>query len=118
MFLVRRYETENGILAEESGRIEKLASGDDGLRSSGYYQYTGDDGQLYRVDYVADDNGFVPKVIENFWPIERKINFVLFFFFFHQGDHLPTPPPIPPEIQEVLNILATKPPDVERPGRF
>lgn len=57
-----RYETDNGILAEESGRIEKLESGDDGIRSTGYFQYTGDDGQLYRVDYVADDNGFVPKV--------------------------------------------------------
>lgn len=61
-FQCHRYETDNGILAEENGRIERLESGDDGLRSSGYFQYTGDDGQVYRVDYVADDNGFVPKV--------------------------------------------------------
>lgn len=58
-----RYETENRILAEESGRIENLAPNEDGLRSKGFYQYTGDDGVLYRVDYVADNNGFVPQVI-------------------------------------------------------
>lgn len=58
-----RYETENGILAEESGRIEELTANENGLRSKGFYQYTGDDGVLYRVDYVADNNGFVPQVI-------------------------------------------------------
>lgn len=56
-----RYETENGILAEESGNIERLTA-EDGLRSTGFYEYTGDDGQRYRVDYVADDNGFIPQV--------------------------------------------------------
>lgn len=60
-----RYEIgdgQSGILAEESGRIENLAPNEDGLRSKGFYQYTGDDGVLYRVDYVADNNGFVPQV--------------------------------------------------------
>lgn len=53
------YETENGILGEENGRIEKQTEGD-ALRSTGFYHYTGDDGLLYRVDYTADENGFVP----------------------------------------------------------
>ncbi|XP_031640898.1 endocuticle structural glycoprotein SgAbd-1 [Contarinia nasturtii] len=84
------YETENGIVAEESGQIEKTETGQDAIRATGFYQYIGDDGKLYRVDYTADANGFAAT-----------------------GEHLPTPPPIPPEIQEVLNILATKPPDAD-----
>lgn len=76
-------ETANGINAEESGKIETTADGGEGLRSQGFYQYIGDDGQLYRVDYVADDNGFVP-----------------------QGDHIPK---TPPAIEKLLAYLASQP---------
>lgn len=62
--MFERYETENGIVAEESGQIEKTESGDDALRTTGFYQYIGDDGKQYRVDYVADVNGFSAKVSE------------------------------------------------------
>lgn len=77
------FETENGINAEESGKIETTADGGEGLRSTGFYQYVGDDGQLYRVDYVADNNGFVP-----------------------QGDHIPK---TPPAIEKLLQYLASQP---------
>lgn len=77
------FETENGINAEESGRIETTADGGEGLRSTGFYQYVGDDGQVYRVDYVADSNGFVP-----------------------QGDHIPK---TPPAIEKLLQYLASQP---------
>ncbi|CAB3229149.1 unnamed protein product [Arctia plantaginis] len=67
------YETENGIFAEENGVATN------GVQAQGGYTYTGDDGNVYTVRYTADENGFVP-----------------------QGDHLPTPPPIPEEILKAL----------------
>lgn len=41
----------------------------------GSFSYTAPDGQEIKIEYTADENGFVPK-----------------------GDHLPTSPPIPDEI--------------------
>ncbi|XP_046970552.1 pupal cuticle protein 36-like [Vanessa cardui] len=63
------YETSNGISAEESGEATN------GVRAQGGYSYTGDDGKTYSVTYTADENGYQP-----------------------QGEHLPTPHPIPEEI--------------------
>lgn len=53
------YQTENGINAEEYGKVDQGLSG--GTNARGFYEYTGDDGLKYRVDYVADDNGFQPS---------------------------------------------------------
>lgn len=63
------FETSNGISAEESGVATN------GVQAQGGYSYSDDDGQTYRITYTADENGYVP-----------------------QGDHLPTPHPIPEEI--------------------
>ncbi|XP_061720785.1 collagen alpha-2(I) chain-like [Cydia pomonella] len=63
------FETSNGISAEESGVATN------GVQAQGGFSYTGDDGQFYKITYTADENGYLP-----------------------QGDHLPTPPPIPDEI--------------------
>lgn len=63
------FETSNGISAEESGVATN------GVQAQGAFAYTSDDGQSFRVQYTADENGYHPE-----------------------GDHLPTSPPIPEEI--------------------
>ncbi|KAJ8954059.1 hypothetical protein NQ318_004364 [Aromia moschata] len=68
------YETGDGISAQEQGD----ATGD-GTKTQGGYSYTAPDGQQIHIQYAADENGFQP-----------------------QGDHLPTPPPIPEEIQRAI----------------
>lgn len=54
------FETENKIFAQEAGKV----SGKDkeGTSGVGWYQYIGDDGKVYRVEYEAGEQGFVPKV--------------------------------------------------------
>lgn len=48
----------------------------------GSYSYTAPDGSIITVTYTADEQGFRA-----------------------QGAHLPTPPPIPAEIQKSLDII-------------
>jgi hypothetical protein len=89
------YETANGIKAQEVGTLKKAASPEDGnvIVTQGSYTYKTPDGVQITLQYVADDvGGFAP-----------------------QGDHLPTPPPVPPAIQRALDYLATLPPTPETP---
>ncbi|CAB3364638.1 Hypothetical predicted protein [Cloeon dipterum] len=82
------YETGNEIVANEKGYVKNLGVPDQETQvAEGSYSYTAPDGQRITVTYVADENGFQPR-----------------------GDHLPTPPPIPPAIQRALDYLATLPP--------
>lgn len=67
------YETSNGIAAEETGFLKNAGTQNEIQTARGSYQYYGPEGQLYKIVYTADENGFQA-----------------------QGDHLPTPPPIPP----------------------
>ncbi|CAG9127111.1 unnamed protein product [Plutella xylostella] len=82
------YETGNGIAAEEQGYVKNQGVPEQEAQvAQGQYQYTAPDGQLIQLTYIADENGFQP-----------------------QGAHLPTPPPVPEEIQKALAYLATLPP--------
>ncbi|KAK3910508.1 Cuticle protein 3 [Frankliniella fusca] len=73
------YETENGIQAQEQGQLQD-DGGEGVLRAQGSFSFTApDDNRRYSITYTADENGFQP-----------------------QGEHLPTPPPIPPEIQRAI----------------
>ncbi|KAH8380681.1 hypothetical protein KR009_012379 [Drosophila setifemur] len=78
------YETGNGIKAEEMGYLKNPGvEGEEAQVAEGSFSYTSPEGDEISLTYIADENGFQP-----------------------QGDHLPTPPPIPVEIQEALDKLA------------
>lgn len=78
------YETGNQILATENGYIrdksEQLPGGV--LVQQGQYSYISPEGEVINVQYTADDKGFHAT-----------------------GDHIPTPPPIPAEIQKGLDQI-------------
>ncbi|XP_055706755.1 endocuticle structural glycoprotein SgAbd-2-like [Phlebotomus papatasi] len=81
------YETGNGIHAQEHGYTKNAGHKDhESQVAEGYFSYTGEDGVPVGLKYVADEHGFRAE-----------------------GSHLPTPPPIPHEIQEALAKLASSP---------
>lgn len=77
-----RYETGNNIQAEEQGFLKSVGENQDALVQQGTYTYTAPDGQVITVEYTADEFGFRVK-----------------------GDHIPTPPPVSPEIQKGLDLI-------------
>ncbi|XP_014485769.1 PREDICTED: pupal cuticle protein 20-like [Dinoponera quadriceps] len=85
------YETGNGIAVQETGHQQGESES-----VSGSYSYTGPDGMQYSITYTADEHGFHP-----------------------QGAHLPTPPPIPPEIQRGVELaLAAEARGENQDGRY
>ncbi|XP_014260617.1 endocuticle structural glycoprotein ABD-4-like [Cimex lectularius] len=82
------YETGNEIVAEETGYVKNFGQGEPNeiQTAVGSYSYTAPDGTRITLTYTADENGFVP-----------------------QGDHLPTPPPVPEAIQRALEFIKSMP---------
>lgn len=75
------YETGNGIHAQETGYIKN--KGDkkhETLVQQGTITYHDEHGHPITLSYIADEHGFQP-----------------------QGAHLPTPPPIPEELQKAMS---------------
>lgn len=79
-----RYKTGNHIDAHETGFIKDISEQYPNgiLVQHGEYQYESPDGQLVKVQYTADEHGFRAT-----------------------GDHIPTPPPVPLEIQKGLDQI-------------
>ncbi|KAE8741959.1 Cuticle Protein CPR RR-1 7 [Frankliniella occidentalis] len=83
------YQTEDGISAEARGSLvggsARSSQDSDGPATAvtGQYSYTGPDGQVYTVSYVADENGYRAS-----------------------GAHLPQPHPIPEAIQKSLQVTS------------
>lgn len=82
MGLCFRYETENNIVAEETGKLENVGTDLEALRAKGFFKYTGPDNVVYSIAYKADENGFVAE-----------------------GKHIPTEPPLPEAIVKAIEDL-------------
>lgn len=92
-----RYETSDGQYREETAHVLHRKDKDPILVVTGSYSYVGPDGQTYKVQYVADDNGFRP-----------------------QGDHIPKAPQeqliqLPEELVPLSPFEGSLPPPVALP---
>ncbi|XP_017476868.1 PREDICTED: flexible cuticle protein 12-like [Rhagoletis zephyria] len=54
------FETSDGIKRDESAELVDTGTGEKIWRVEGYYSWTAPDGKQYRVDFVADENGYRP----------------------------------------------------------
>ncbi|XP_011565051.2 flexible cuticle protein 12 [Plutella xylostella] len=54
-------ETSDGKRQEEQGQLVNPGTENEALVVRGSYSYTGPDGVVYTVTYVADQNGFQPQ---------------------------------------------------------
>ncbi|XP_002134826.1 pupal cuticle protein Edg-78E [Drosophila pseudoobscura] len=75
---------------ETTNGIAQQEQGVGGYYASGSSQYYSPEGQLIQLTYTADENGFQP-----------------------QGEHLPTPPPIPEAILKSLEWIRNHPEENE-----
>lgn len=52
------YETSNGIRADEQGYLKNPGTQSEAQVMQGSYSYTGPDGIVYEIRYIADENGY------------------------------------------------------------
>lgn len=93
------YVSGDGAQAQAQGYLKNAGNKDTEAEVlQGSYSYTAPDGTPITVNWIADENGFRAE-----------------------GAHIPTPPPIPPEIQKSLDIIARSPVQAQsqyRPNTF
>lgn len=84
LYSVDRYKTGNKIDASETGYLKDISEEKPGgtLVQNGAYSYESPEGILVNFEYTADENGFKAT-----------------------GDLIPTPPPVPAEIQKGLDQI-------------
>ncbi|XP_017785741.1 PREDICTED: larval cuticle protein LCP-17-like [Nicrophorus vespilloides] len=80
-----KYKTENGIYADQSTFINKQTSKKRLIYTTGKFHWTSPEGQLVKIGYIVDENGYQPE-----------------------GNVLPTPPPIPAPILKALKYIESK----------
>lgn len=51
-------ELSDGTIRHEEATVVDAGLETEHLRVSGYFQYVGPDGQVYKTEYLADENGF------------------------------------------------------------
>ncbi|XP_052872574.1 endocuticle structural glycoprotein ABD-5-like [Anopheles cruzii] len=56
-----QFDTSNGIQRQEQAQLKQFDAENSALVVRGSYSFTADDGQVYTVNYVADENGFQPE---------------------------------------------------------
>lgn len=54
-------ETSNGISQQEQGQLKNQGTENEAIEVRGQYSYTGPDGVVYTVVYIANENGFQPQ---------------------------------------------------------
>lgn len=59
--LIFRFETSNGISQQEQGTLQNAGSENEVMQVRGSFTFTGADGVVYTVTYIADENGFQPQ---------------------------------------------------------
>ncbi|XP_011186070.2 larval cuticle protein 65Ag1 [Zeugodacus cucurbitae] len=55
------YETSDGSKHEEQGQLNNIGTDEESISVRGSYSFVADDGQVYTVNYIADENGFQPQ---------------------------------------------------------
>ncbi|KXJ75907.1 hypothetical protein RP20_CCG010767 [Aedes albopictus] len=56
-----QFDTSNRLQRQEEAQLKNFGDDVSALVVRGSYSYTGDDGQVYTVNYIADENGFQPE---------------------------------------------------------